>query len=154
MRGDDVRQVALARCDEPALGAKRREGRGKRQAAGDTVGGGFVTVAGAHERITAPRGSRTPGRGTNGGGEGSRTPVPDNNPGRDYMLSRNLISAAGTPSDTLPRRLAGMKNLGLPRAVPASTHACCCVPPAQQVSAGERHGTLGRESQLLVSSFV
>lgn len=89
-----------------------------------------------------------------GGGEGSRTPVPDNNPGRDYMLSRNLISAAGTPSDTLPRRLAGMKNLGPPRAVPASTHACCCVPPAQQVSAGERHGTLGRESQLLVSSFV
>lgn len=45
----------------------------------------------------------------NGGGEGSRTPVPDRNSSRDYMLSQKWLSATGTPSDVLPRCLVGMK---------------------------------------------
>ena len=51
----------------------------------------------------------TPRRAKAGGGEGSRTPVPDNQTGRDYMLSRKLVSTTGTPSNTLPRRPASMR---------------------------------------------
>ena len=48
------------------------------------------------------------------------------------------------------RRRAATKEVPIRRGCSAFRRACCLRPPAQQASAGERHGQLSRESEIFV----